>query len=153
MQPKVKVGLLVGVIGLVLNVCVAGAFGICGPAVSLIAGALAGFFTARQEHPATKGAGAQSGAISALIAGALVLVGQVFGAVGALALVQFSGIKLAFGQVPPPSASPSVQAIYYLSGLGTGLCFGLVGLVMAAMAGAGTGYLGTSDQPQIIDSL
>jgi len=147
MQSRIKVGLLVGLIGLVLNVCVAGFIGICGPLVSLIAGALAGFFTARQEKPTAKSAGAQAGAISGAIAGALVLIGQVLGGVGALAFMQYSGTRLAFGQIPTPSADPSQQAIFYLSGIGAACCFGLVGVVLSALAGAGTGYIGTPEQP------
>ena len=142
MPPKIKVGLLVGAVGLVLNVCVSAAMGICGPAVSLIGGAIAGFLAARQEKPATQGEGAKIGAISAAIAGALILIGQIIAAVGALALIQFSGMQIPFGQVPAPSADPATQAIFYLSGLGTGLCFGLIGIFLAALAGAGTGYLG-----------
>jgi hypothetical protein len=142
MQPRIKVGLIVGAVGLVLNICVSAAIGLCGPAVSLVGGAIAGFLAARQEQPATQGEGAKIGAISAAIAGALILIGQVIAAVGALALIQFSGMQMPFGQVPSASADPATQAIFYLSGLGTGVCFGLIGVVLAALAGAGTGYLG-----------
>lgn len=149
MQPKIKVGLLVGAIGLVLNICVAGFMGICGPFVSLIGGAAEGFFAAKQENSATKGAGAQAGATSGAIAGALILIGQVIGAVGALAFLQVAGTQLPFGQIPPASADASQQLLYYISGMGTGFCFGLVGTLLAALAGAGTGYLGTPDQPPV----
>ena len=149
MQPKIKVGLLIGAIGLVLNICVAGAFGICGPAVSLVGGALAGFFTAKQENPANKGEGARAGAISGAIAGALILVGQVIAAVGALALFQFAGLKMPFGAAPSASADASTQILYYASGMGTGVCFGLIGTVLATLVGAATGYLGTPDHSQV----
>ncbi len=152
MQPKIKVGLLVGAIGLVLNICVASTVGLCGPAVSLVGGALAGFFAARQEKSANKGEGARVGAISGVIAGALILIGQVIAAIGALAFFQFSGLQFPFGQVPSTSADASQQVLYYVSGLGTGVCFGLVGTVLAALAGAGAGYLGTSDQPEAISN-
>lgn len=148
MQPKIKIGLLVGAIGLLLNICVSGAIGLCGPAVSLVAGALAGFFAAKQENAASKNAGARAGAIAGAIAGALVLVGQVIGGLGALALIQYSGMQLPFGDVPSASSDISQQIIYFASGLGTSLCFGLGGTVLAALVGAGTGYLGTPDQPQ-----
>lgn len=149
MKARFKLGLIVGLIGLVLNVCVASAFGFCGPAVSLIAGAVAGYFTARQEKLSTKGAGAQAGAISGLVAGVLIILGQVIGAVGALAFMQASGTKIAFGTIPPPSADITTQLTYYLSGMGTGICFGVIGAVLSALAGAGTGYLGTPDpEPQ-----
>ena len=42
MQPRTRIGLLVGVIGLVLNICVSGFIGFGGPLLSLIAGDVAG---------------------------------------------------------------------------------------------------------------
>jgi hypothetical protein len=145
MQPKIKVGLVVGIIGLALNVCVAGAFGICGPFVSLIGGAVAGFFAGQQEKPASKSEGAKTGAIAGVITGALILVGQVLGTLGALAIVQYSGIKLAFGAAPSTSADLWQQVLYYVTGAGTGTCFGIIGIVLAALAGAGVSYLSTSE--------
>ena len=49
MQPRTRIGLIVGVIGLVLNICVAGFIGFCGPVLSLIAGGIAGYFATQQE--------------------------------------------------------------------------------------------------------
>ena len=69
MQPRMRMGLIVGVIGLALNVCVSGFIGLCGPLVSLIAGAVAGFFAAQQEKLGTKGEGARAGAIAGAVAG------------------------------------------------------------------------------------
>jgi hypothetical protein len=154
MKARFKIGLIIGLVGLVLNVCVAAAFGICGPVVSLIAGAVAGYFTARQEKPATKSSGAQAGAISGAVAGALILIGQIIGAIGALAYVQYSGAKIPFGTIPSTSADMSVQLIYYLTGMGTGICFGVVGIVLSALTGAGTGFLGTPEpEPQPASTL
>src|SRR5262245_30068857 len=123
MQPRVRVGLIVGVIGLVLNACVAGVVGFCGPVLSLIAGGVAGFLAAQQEKPAVKGEGARAGAIAGGISGGLIILGQIIGGVGALVYFQFSGAKLPFGSIPNASADPSTQLIYYLSGAGTALCF------------------------------
>ena len=147
MQPRVRMGLIVGAIGAVLNACVSAAFGFCGPFVSLIGGALAGYFAAQQEKAPSKNEGAKLGAISGAIAGALILIGQVIGGIAALAFVQMSGMQVPFGNVPSTSADPGQQVIFYVSGIGTGICFGLVGTALAAMAGAGTGYLGTPEQP------
>jgi len=146
MKPFIKFGLIAGSIGLVLNVCVSAAMGICGPFTSFLAGAAAGFLTAREEKAVTKGNGARSGAIAGAIAGALVLVGQLLGTVASLAFVQYSGLTPIVGSIPGLSADVSMQAIYYLSGLGTGLCFGMMGVVTAALSGAAAGYLGTPDR-------
>jgi hypothetical protein len=148
MKPSVRFGLIVGVIGLALNVCVAAAVGICGPATALVAGIAAGFLTARSEMALTKGAGAREGAISGGIAGGLVLVGQVIGGIGALFLIQSGGAQLPLGQAPSTSADPSTQLIYYATGIGTGLCFGLVDVVVSALVGAGAGYLGTPERTE-----
>jgi hypothetical protein len=153
MQPKIKVGLLAGGIGLVLNICISGLFGLCGPFVSLIAGALAGYFAAKQENAATKNDGAKAGAIAGAIAGGLIIIGQIISGLAALIFVQALGTGSLFGQVPPASAGAGTQAIYYLTGIATSTCIGLVGVVLAALAGAGAGYLGTPDQPRVIDSL
>jgi hypothetical protein len=143
MKPRIRVGLIVGVIGLIVNVAVAALVGICGPGLSLVAGALAGFYTARQEQPATKNDGARAGAVSGGIAGLLITIGQVVGAASALAYMQYSGTASPFGTIPAPSADVGAQAIYYLSGVGAGICFGLIGAILAAAAGAATGYANT----------
>ncbi|NOY99822.1 MAG: hypothetical protein GXP40_11600, partial [Chloroflexi bacterium] len=107
MSPRVKFGLLAGTIGLVLNTCVSGLFGICGPLVSLLAGGAAGFFAARGEKRPAQGEGAKVGAIAGAISGALVLVGQIIGGLAALVFLQSQDFLLQLG-VPP---SPSNQAV------------------------------------------
>lgn len=148
MKSHIKIGLIVGIIGLFLNILVSLAIGICGPFTALIAGAVAGFITGRQEKGISKGDGARLGAISGGIVGALVLVGQMIGGFLTLSLFQVGEVPLPFGAVPPTSADSSLQLIYYLSGLGVSLCFGLVGLALSALAGAGTGYLSTPEQKE-----
>ena len=149
MQPRIRIGLIVGVIGLVLNICVSGFLGFCGPVVSLIAGGVAGFFTAQQERLATKSDGTRAGATAGGIAGGLIILGQMIGGVGALFFMQSSGVESPFGQIPTLSSDPATQIGYYAGGLGTAICFGLVGALLAAGAGAGAGYLGTPDQPAV----
>lgn len=147
MQPRVRIGLIAGVIGLVLNICVSGFLGFCGPLLSLIAGGAAGYFAVQQERPGAKREGARVGATAGGIAGGLIILGQMLGGVGALFFMQSSGMESPFGQVPPPTGDPTTQVAYYAAGLGTAFCFGVIGALLAAGAGAGAGYLGTSDQP------
>jgi len=151
MKPRIKFGLIIGLIGLVLNICVSGFIGLCGPFAALVAGAVAGFLAARQEKIAVKGDGARAGAVAGGIAGALVLVGQLLGGVGALALFQQSGAAPPFGVIPSVSADVSQQILFYGAGLATGLCFGLVGVVAAALAGAAAGYFGTPKPTPALD--
>ena len=147
MQPRTRIGLIVGVIGLVLNICVAGFVGFCGPFLSLIAGGIAGFLAVQREKPFTKNEGARAGATAGGIAGALIILGQIIGGMGALAYMQASGMTTPFGQLPDLSGDPATQIGFYAGGIGTALCFGVIGALLAAGAGAGAGYLATSDQP------
>jgi hypothetical protein len=147
MQPRIKMGLVVGVIGLALNVCVAGFIGFCGPFVSLLAGGLAGFLAAQQEKLATKSEGAKAGAISGGLAGALIIIGQVLGGIAALAFMQSNGTQLPFGTIPDVSDTAGMVG-FYAGGIGTGLCFGIIGALLAAGAGAGAGYMATPETPQ-----
>lgn len=146
MQPRTRIGLIVGVIGLVLNICVAGFIGFCGPFLSLIAGGIAGFLAAQQEKPFSKNEGARVGATAGGIAGGLIILGQVLGGIGALIYMQSSGAPTPFGQLPD-MGDPATQIGFYAGGIGTALCFGVIGALLAAGAGAGAGYLATSDQP------
>jgi hypothetical protein len=137
-------GLIAGGIGLVINICISTAIGLCGPFVSLLVGAAAGFFAAQAEKAPTKNDGARLGAVSGAIAGGLVLVGQLIGSVGALVLTMSMDVQPIIGSMPE-SSDVAGQATFLLAGLGVGLCFGLVGVLLSALAGAGTGYLGTSE--------
>lgn len=147
MQPRIRMGLIVGAIGLVLNTCVAGFFGLCGPVLSLLAGGIAGYLAAQQEKLAIKNEGAKAGAMAGGIAGGLIILGQILGGVGALVFFQASGARVPFGSVPTLGSDPATQVAYYASGVGAALCFGIIGALLAAGAGAGAGYLTTSDQP------
>lgn len=59
-------------------------------------------------------------------------------------------MKLPFGSASALSDSFE-SAVYYLSGVSQALCFGLVGMMLAALAGAGVAYLTTSPQPHSPD--
>ena len=148
MQPRIRIGLIVGVIGLVLNICVAGFLGFCGPFLSLVAGGIAGYLAIQQEKPLTKNEGARVGATAGGIAGALIILGQIIGGIGALAYMQSSGMPTPFGGVPD-LGDPATSIGFYGGGIATALCFGIIGALLAAGAGAGAGYLGTSDQPMM----
>ncbi len=144
MQPRIKFGLIIGSVGLILNVCISTALGLCGPFTALLAGGLSGFLTARQEKQPTKSGGAKAGVISGLISGGLVFIGQILGAVGALIFVQTTGGSTIFGQMPNLTGGPD-SAMYILVALGTGTCFGLIGIALSAGAGALAGYLATAE--------
>lgn len=146
MQPRTRIGLIVGLIGLALNICVAGFIGFCGPFLSLIAGGIAGYFATQKEKPFTKNQAARVGATAGGIAGALIILGQIIGGIASLAYMQASGTPLPFGQMPN-LGDPAAQVGFYGGGIATALCFGVIGALLAAGAGAGAGYLTTSDQP------
>ncbi|HLO32315.1 MAG TPA: hypothetical protein VK249_24410 [Anaerolineales bacterium] len=149
MQARTRVGLIVGVIGLVLNICVAGFIGFCGPGLSLVAGGIAGFFAAQQEKPLTKNQGARVGLTAGGIAGGLIILGQVLGGLAALVFMQARGMQLPFGQIPSASSDAPTQITFYGAGIVTSLCFGIIGALLAIGAGAGAGYLATTEQPVV----
>jgi hypothetical protein len=153
MNPQTKFGLIIGLIGLLINTFVAAALGICGPAVALIVGAAAGFLAANEKKAAMKSESAKIGATSGLIAGGLVFIGQVVGAILALVLLQSTGLPTIFGVAPSLSEEVSFQLAYYISGVGLGMCFGAVDLVASALGGAGAGYLAGGARSQTSESL
>ena len=51
-----------------------------------------------------------------------------------------------FGPIPD-LGDPSSSIGFYAGGLVTAVCFGIIGALLAAGAGAGAGYLATTDQP------
>lgn len=149
MQRRTRVGLIVGLIGLVLNACLFGFasfLGFCGPLLSLIAGGIAGSFAVQQEKPANKREGARAGGTAGGIAGGLIILGQILGRLVSWLYLQSTGTPIDV-QVPNLSGDPASQIGLYAGGIGTILCFGLVSALLAAGAGAGLGYFVTSEQP------
>ncbi len=142
MTAKVRWGLIAGLVGLFVNTFVSLVFAFCGPIVSFGIGIIAGFIVSQQEPAATKGEGAQDGAITGLIAGVFILLGQVIGAATNLAIAQMDQSGLIFGPLPDLS-SPEGQAIYWLIGIGVGLCFGLVDMFACVLGSALAGYFRT----------
>ena len=148
MQPRTRIGLVVGVIGLVLNIWVSEFRGFYGPILALVAGGIAGLFAIQQAKPLTKQKGARVGATAGGIAGGLMILGQIIGGLGALADLPSSEATTPSGPIPDPSADPASQIAFYAGGVATAICFGVIGALLAAGAGAGVGYLGTSEQPR-----
>lgn len=139
MKPKVRYGLVVGSIGAVVNIGISALFGFCGPIATLVAGGLAGWLTARALIGVQRSESVAQGAMSGAIAGSLMLVGQVIGGIGALLLIQASGTQPIFGKLPTNGVE---NAAYWAAGIGVGLCFGVIGLLLGAGTGAGAAYLG-----------
>ncbi len=145
MSPQLKYGLIVGAVAFVLAMCVTFAIGICGPLVGILAGLGAGFLAAREVQAPTKGDGARVGAIAGGIAGAFTALGQILAGIGTLLFLLQTEATPLLGQLPQAGDSAG-QIGYWLGGMGFGVCFGFIGLIVAALCGAGAGYLATSDQ-------
>jgi hypothetical protein len=114
--------------------------------LSLVAGGIAGYFATQQEKPLMKNEGARVGALAGGIAGALIIIGQIIGGMGALAYMQTSGAPTPFGSIPD-LGDPASSIGFYGGGLAAAICFGIIGALLAAGAGAAAGYLTTSDRP------
>jgi len=141
MQGRYRAGLIVGAVGLFVVAIISALLGFCGPVVSLILGAIAGFLTIRMENPTDQGEGAKAAAIGGATAGALGLIGQMIGGIAALLFFQQTGTSV-FGQNIDYSDSAQMVG-FFAGGLGVGFCFGLAGAALAAGAGAAVGYFAT----------
>jgi hypothetical protein len=144
MKSHVKIGLTSGVIAFVPALCASFAVGICGPTVTLVSGAGAGFFTGRHVKTGVpKKEGARLGAISGAISGAIAAAGQLMGVAATLVYFQVTGTPTPLGTLSPPAGDPAAQTGFYFGGLAVGLCFAGVGLALAALAGGGVAFLVT----------
>lgn len=112
--------LLVGGVALVVTAGVALWLGCCGPGVSLLAGAVAGWWCA------TGGAPGNQGAFAGALAGGLALIGQLLGGLLTMALLP------ALADTTPGE----YVAAYAVGALLSSLILGLLGLVLATLAGA-----------------
>jgi uncharacterized protein YqgC (DUF456 family) len=138
MSPRIKYGLIAGIIIAVLNLCGAtlmGAFNNCLALITvLIASAIVGYLCGKQE---SAGQAAMSGAIAGGIVGGFSLVSQILG--NLLGSVVGAGIvSVAYKNIPTSSSS-------FLTSMGTGVAVALVinicsGIVLC-LAGAGVGAL------------
>jgi hypothetical protein len=147
MKHHIKIGLIVGAAGFFLNSIISSAVGLCGPPFSLLAGLIAGYLGVRKDGPGEKKEGAKLGAIAGGITGGLNLLGQIVGGIVALAIAQSLNIQLPNGYIPSSTDDLPVQALFYIGGIGASVCFGVIGILLASLAGAGGGYLGTSETP------
>ena len=143
MKPFLKYGLIVGIVSFVIVLPVSIMAGVCGPFVSVIGGALAGFLTAHFGKISVKRTGAQQGALSGLITGGFTLIGQMVSGFLVLFLAQSMELEPLLGSMPSGSAPAVDQTLFYIGGIGAGACFGLIGLGLAAGFGALLGYFGT----------
>lgn len=148
MTAKVRWGVIIGIVGLFVNTIASLIFAFCGPIVSFGIGLVAGFIVSQNEPAPTRGEGAQQGALTGLIAGAFILLGQIIGAIGNLVFAQMVEYEPIFGTLPDLS-SPEGQAFYWLIGIGVGVCFGLVDTLACVLGGALIGYART---PAALDS-
>ncbi len=143
MKPQIKFGLICGIAGLLLNLLLAPVMAVCTPLVSLFAGGIAGYFTAKQADLPVQRMGGLAGAEAGGLAGGIILLGQALGVIIAIALFQggISGVS----SYMPAASDPLWLRIFTLSSApGVAACFGLGGAILAALAGMVVGYTGTN---------
>jgi len=144
MKPRLRIGLMVGAVALIVNLVVAFILGLCSPVLAAVAGAAAGWFTAREENSGNKGEAARAGALSGVVVGSLMLVGQILGGLVVLFLMQKFDLPVAFTGMKPSDMGGAESAGFYVGGLFSGVCFGLLDMAAAAGAGAAVGFLTTT---------
>lgn len=146
MKPRIKFGLIVGGVSFLLTICISTLIGICGPGVSLFAGAVAGFLAARGEKVPTQPEGAKVGAVAGAVSGAIAMLGQIFG--GIFTLTFLPDLMSSLGD--SSYLGSSQDAGYWLGGGAMMLCFGLVGVVFSTLTGAAGGYFGVSKEENVL---
>ena len=139
MQPSIRVGLIVGVIGLVL-VLIGSAFsGICGLVLPLLISGVAGYSSVQREKALSKRDGARDGAIAGAIAAGIASHAQILAQVIVTALIEnlpaFSRFYIA-----SDTFNATERIFFYVIGLTWAVFIG-------GIVGAVAGYAGTSDKP------
>lgn len=149
MTARVRWGMIVGIVGMFVNTFASLVVALSGPILSFIFGIIAGLVVTRKEPASSKGKGAQQGAITGLIAGGLIFLGQVIGAVANLIYAQMPAYESLFGPVPELT-TPQGQTSYWVIGIGVGLIFGLIDTLACVLGGSIIGRLLTkeSNTPQ-----
>jgi len=75
------------------------------------------------------------GALSGAITGVITLLGQLIGAIIILYLASHNNLSSPLGQIPGPSSPLFEQVLYYGGGTVSGCCFGVIGIIIAGIAG------------------
>ncbi len=145
MSKPLKLGLFVGAIAAVINLCVSFLLGFCGPAVALAAGAIVGYLIGHTAFD--KSQAAREGALSGAVVGLLLLVSQILAGVSALTVARYLPAQNGWFHPPAPSAPPSEVTLYYLGGIGAGACFGLIDIALAALSGFFAAHFSAQDAP------
>jgi hypothetical protein len=143
-KAELKFGLLFGLAGLILNLIMAPILAACAPFIMLLAGGLAGYLTARQADLPLQSMGARAGAIAGLVAGGTIIIGQTVGGFLALAIYQASIFPNLVSYTPSPADPAWIRAFFYSTGYGVVACFGLFGVLLSVLIGAGVGYVTTN---------
>ena len=135
----IKAGLILGAVMLVLGIGGSLISPICVPCLAVAAGIGAGYLAGVFDKPITSGGSAKVGAIAGAIGGVGALLGQIIGGIlnailvgpeGAMDMLEQFGLPIAY--------DPN---LYYISFIGSGVCFGVLDIVLMAGLGALGGIL------------
>jgi hypothetical protein len=135
-----RAGLAVGIVMLLTAAALGFVNPLLVPCIALFAGALAGFWAASADRPASASLATRSGAGAGFLAGVGALLGQFFTAIaaisglgphGAAALIQQFGFTV---DISSPFA-------FYTAALVFSVCTGLISLVLMALSGSLGGLL------------
>ena len=142
MTAQKRWGLITGIIGLIVNTLASLTFAFCGPIVAFGIGIIAGAVVTRKEPASSKGEGTQQGAITGIIAGALIFLGRIVGSINNLVYAQMPQYESIFGTLPDLSSREG-QTYYWLVGIGVGVLLGLVDALACVLGSAMISYIRT----------
>lgn len=139
MRNAIKIGLVVGLIGLVLTFCISAFSGLISLVSPFLAGGFAGYFAAKKTF--SKGQGAEYGAVAGAISGGMTVHANMISSM-VVAPAQYSQMKSAYsayGLAMNPFGLPSDFLTIYILTVLPAIGFG-------ALVGAGAGFLTAKDQ-------
>jgi len=136
----VKAGLILGGVMLVLGVGGSLISPLCVPCLAIVAGIVAGYLAGVFDKPLTAGGSAKVGAIAGAIGGVGALLGQIIGSILNTIMVNPQQVIDFMEQLGFPTTyyDPSLVG---LSQIISGVCFGVLNIVLMAGLGALGGIL------------
>jgi hypothetical protein len=135
----IKAGLILGAVMLVLGIGGSLISPICVPCLAAMAGIGAGYLAGVLDKPLTSGDSAKVGAIAGAIGGAGALLGQIVGGILNALLVDPQKVMDMLEQFGFPATYDA--NFVSISQIGSGVCFGLIDIVLMAGLGALGGIL------------
>ena len=136
-----KAALILGFVALFVTLGATLLSPVCTPCTAVVLGAGVGYLAGVFEKPRSSNASASTGAISGAVGGIGAAVGLIAGTTINALIVGPEGAQQLLQQLNLPSTGPSLSQGYWFGVVGSGLCFGVLDVLLMAAFGALGGFL------------